>query len=174
MPLVTVLALVGLLPACAQANPSQAGSAAGACGPVEEIAIQGGSHLIGDQEPPVDYNSTPPTSGWHASGPAAPTVAGADDPLTEPEQVSVLEAGGAVVTYRGLGEEDAGALEAAVALRFSDRVAVTPYDQLGEGEVAFAAWGRLQLCQDLDLGALDAFVTAHAPNGLDIPLGHDH
>ncbi len=139
---------------------------------MEQVPIQGGSHLIGDQEPPVDYNSTPPTSGWHTSG-LALTVAGEDDPLTEPEQVSVLEAGGVVVSYRGLRPEDVRALEAAVAPRFADRVAVTPYDQIDNGEVALAAWGRLQRCQELDLGALNAFVTAHAPNGLDTGLGHD-
>lgn len=167
---VSVVALTCLLPGCADAT-SQAGPVQ-VCGPVEQIAVQGGSHLIGDQEPPVAYNSTPPTSGWHASGPGSPTIAAEDDPLTEPEQVSVLEAGGVVVTYRGLGAEQVQSLERTVSMRFQDRVAVTPYDQLAEGAVAFTAWGRLQRCQDLDLGALSTFVETHPPSGLDTPDGH--
>jgi len=165
------VALVCVLSGCAGSTTSKA-APDGDCGPVEQIAIQGGSHLIGEREPPVAYNSTPPTSGWHTSGSIEPTVATADDPLSEPEQVSVLEAGGAVVTYRGLASEDVDALEDAVAERFADRVAVTPYRKLGEGEVAFTAWGRLQRCRGLDLEALDAFVAAHAPSDLDAPAGH--
>ncbi len=62
--------------------------------------------LIGDQGPPVPYSSSPPTSGWHASGAFSIAVHRPGDPLSEPMQVSVLGAGGVVVAYRDLLDED--------------------------------------------------------------------
>ena len=47
-----------------------------------------------------------PTSGWHTSGAFSIGIAPTDDPLTEPEQVSVLEAGGAVITFGELPVDD--------------------------------------------------------------------
>jgi hypothetical protein len=85
-----------------------------------------------------------------------------DDPLSEPKQVSVLEAGGVVVTYHELSDEERTRLEEHVRDNHADRVAVTPYDQLEPGHVAFTAWGTLQRCDGVDLYALDAFVAAHA------------
>ena len=60
--------------------------------------MQFGSHLIGDAEPPVPYSSTPPTSGWHASGGFQIVVQPTDQPLRESVQVSIEEAGDVVVT----------------------------------------------------------------------------
>lgn len=56
-------------------------------------------------------SSTPPTSGWHASGAFEVAVHGLGDPLAEPRQVSVLEAGGAVVAYRDLPDRERAHLE---------------------------------------------------------------
>jgi hypothetical protein len=119
----------------------------------------------------MPYSSSPPTSGWHASGAYSITVQAPDDPLSEPAQVSVLEAGGAVVTYRDLPDVDRTALEEHVATNHAGRVAVTPYDQLQPREVAFAAWGTLQRCDGLDLAALDAFIAAHTEQA-DVPGEH--
>jgi hypothetical protein len=143
-----------------------------ACDPVEQPPLQAGEHLIGDQEPPVPYNSTPPTSGWHASGAFTIDVRPPDDPLSEPKQVSVLEVGGVVVTYQDLPDEDRARLEEHVRDNHADRVAVTPYDQLEPGEVAFTAWGNLQRCSGLDLSALDAFVAEHADEEVHVPGAH--
>lgn len=118
--------------------------------------------MIGAQDPPVPYSSTPPTSGWHAAGPPSIAVHGSEEPLPEPGQVSVLEAGAVVVTYRGLSGEDRSRLEAHVLDHHDGRVAVTPYDALDHGQVAFTAWGVVQRCSGLDLAALDGFVAEHA------------
>jgi len=188
------LALLGalLLTACrpgeeaprAQARPTQTPpveappaerddeAAAVACDPIEEPPQQSGSHLIGDREPPVPYSSTPPTSGWHASGAFTIAVHGPDDPLSEPMQVSVLEAGGVVVTYRDLSNDERTTLEEHVRQHHDGRVAVTPYPQLDPGHVAFTAWGTLQRCPELDLAALDAFVAEHADEDPDTPGTH--
>ena len=158
--IVSGLATVAL--ACSSAAQSSAPTATARCAELEMPALQGGAHLIGGLEPPAPYSSTPPTSGWHSSGEVEITVQPSGEPLSEPEQVSVLESGGVVVTYNGLEEPDREALEQRVADRFEGRVAVTSYDKLDEGEVVFTAWGALQRCDDVDLKALDAFVAAYA------------
>lgn len=144
--------------------------AAGPCAPVEQPPLQAGQHLIGDRAAPVPYSSTPPTSGWHASGPPPFGVATAEHPLSEPAQVSVLEAGGVVVTYRDLSAADRAALEALAHGELAGQIAVTPYDRLAPGEAALTAWGQLQRCDELDLDAVTAFVRAHADP--DTPHAH--
>lgn len=136
--------------------------ATGACAAVETPPAQGGSHLIGDQEPPVPYNSTPPTSGWHSSGGFEIGVRGPTEALTEPQQVSALEAGAVVVTYGELPLTEINRLEEAVSRDYPGRVVTTPYDRLGDGEVAFTAWATLQRCDAIDLEALAAFVETYA------------
>lgn len=156
-----------LAAACSEQAPSDnaADGTPGAtdqCGPVETIPIQGEGHLVGDQDPPVPYNSTPPTSGWHTSGDVAFAVYGADEPLREPEQVTVLELGGVVVSYNGLAEADVATLADLVAGQYAGQAALTPYEGLGEGEVALTAWGKVQICDGVDTAAIDTFIDAYA------------
>jgi hypothetical protein len=154
------------------------GSAAGEpvatdrCSAPENPPVQGGSHLLGDNEPPVPWNSVPPTSGWHASGAFDIGIRGADDPLTEARQVSVLEVGGVVVTYRDLPAAELAALTERIAGAHDGQVTLTPYDRLEAGEVAFTAWGVKQVCAGVDLEALDAFVAAYAEDHPDTPGAH--
>ena len=158
---VAVLGIAALAVACSQPAQIAAPAATEHCDAPERPTLQGGDHLIGDREPPVPYSSTPPTSGWHASGAFDIAVQPQDDPLSEPEQVSVLEAGAVVVTYRELADADRIALETH-ARQYAGRIAVTPYEKLREGEVAFTGWGALQRCEALDLAALDQFVKTYA------------
>jgi hypothetical protein len=157
-------------------GPTVAGAAATTprpvtCGPVERPPLQTGSHLLGDREPPVPYSSRPPTSGWHASGHLAVDVRGGARPLSEPEQVSVLEGGGVVVSHRGLRADDVARLRDHVRSQYAGRVAVTPYDGIPAATVAFTAWGRVQRCDGVDLVALDRFVERFGPSGPVTP-GH--
>ena len=149
--------------------------AAGACDAVEHPPDQGGGHLLGDQDPPEPYSSTPPTSGWHTTGAFDIGIHDADDPLPEPRQVSVLEAGAVVVTFHGLEDGDREALTSHVAEHHDGRVAVTPYDELDPGEVAFTAWGTLQRCDGVNLDPLDDFVDEHGDSDPGTPGDHgDH
>lgn len=147
--------------ACAVDESPQAASDAVACSDVEHPPDQAGGHLLGDQDPPEPYSSTPPTSGWHTTGAFDITVHHADDPLPEPGQVSVLEAGAVVVTHHDLAEADLDALTTHVGAHHEGQVAVTPYTELEPGEVTFTAWGTLQRCDGVDLDALDEFVDEH-------------
>lgn len=153
-----------LLAACGGSGQPPATSAAndGTCGEAHRPPPEDGGHLVGEQEPPVPYRSTPPTSGWHTSGHTPPTVQPPDEPLAEPRQVSVLEAGGVVVSYRDLPDAARRSLERHVREQHPGMVAVTPYEKLEPGEVAFTAWGVRQLCDGIDTEALDEFVAAHA------------
>lgn len=163
-------------PAAAGSSPSASTSTAApavraSCRRVERPALQQGSHLLGDQQPPVPYSSRPPTSGWHSSGHFEVGISDVDDPLSEPEQVSVLEAEGVVVAYHGLARDDVARLTRLVHRRYRHRVAVTPYDRLGDGTVAFTAWGVLQRCDGLDVAALRRFVRRF---GTDQPITPGH
>lgn len=137
------------------------GDAARACGQEERPPEQSGGHLIGDAGPPRPYNSVPPTSGWHSAG--APRYGVHDEPLTEPEQVTVLELGGVVLSHGEIPAEERAELEAIA--RRHERVAVTPYDRLKTGEVAMAAWGVLRRCDGVHLDTIARFVDAHAGTG---------
>lgn len=140
------------------------------CGPVEHPPVQGGSHLIGDAKPPGPYSSTPPTSGWHSSGAVEVRIHDEADPIGEPQQVSVLEADGVVITHRDLPPDEQGSLEELVRERYDGKVAVTPYEKLERGEIALTAWGALQRCMGLDIDAITGFVEAHAAR--DVEPGH--
>lgn len=130
------------------------------CAAAETVAIQGQGHLVGDQEPPVPYNSTPPTSGWHASNDVPTGIA--EEPLGEPQQVTVLEQGGIVIAHNGLEREDREALEQLVTEKFPADAVLTRYDKIDSGTVALTAWGALQTCAAVDPGAIEAFIGAYA------------
>lgn len=161
MSVVTVAAVATVLAACG-GQPAPGPEATADCGEVETVPVQGGEHLIGDRPPPVPYNSTPPTSGWHTSGAFTIAIHAPDDQLSEPRQVSVLEAGGVVVTHRDLPGSERARLEAHVRDHYDGRVALTSYPDLEPGAVAFTGWGVLQRCDAVDIDALDAFVNAYA------------
>lgn len=164
-----LLAVLGLV-ACGQmpAEPTVAQAVPeDGCGELERPPQQAGSHLIGDAQPPVPYSSTPPTSGWHSSGALDVTIHGEDDPLLEPEQVSVLEAEGVVITYRGIDDGDVERIEELVRDRYDGRVAMSPYEPLPDGQIALTAWGVLQRCGALDMAAVETFLAEHVGDVVD-------
>lgn len=157
-----VLALLALL-AAAVAVGAVLRAGAAACEAVQSTPEQGSGHLLGDAEPPEEYVTTPPTSGWHVHGVGHDRLGvHPDDPLTEPEQVSVLEIGGVVITYRGLDAADERRLVELARGPLEGRVALTPYEAVEPGEVALAAWTTLQRCDGVDAEAITEFVDAHA------------
>ncbi len=138
-------------------------TASGACAPPAEQPLQDGSHLIGDTAPPVPYSSTPPSSGWHASGKPRTGVVDPADPLTDPELVLALETGDVVVAYDPDRTDDDAVAELTRLARttYEGTLTTTPYAG-AEAPVTFVAWGVLQSCDTVDVGALRSFVTAHA------------
>lgn len=163
---VAVLVALALLPACrndsTQVVAADTPPATDHCTEVEDVPIQGEGHLVGQQEPPVDYNSVPPTSGWHTAGEIPIEVRDPDDPMREPEQVTALEMGAVVVSYGDLPQDQYRDLERLIQEQFEDRAALTSYERLQPGEVALTAWGRLQRCDAPDLAAVERFIDAFA------------
>jgi hypothetical protein len=132
------------------------------CGPEQHPALQSGGHLLPGEDAPVPYSSTPPTSGWHAS--RHPDRGVHEAPLSEPEQVSVLEDGGVVLAWTALPAAERERLEE-FAAQHAETVASTPYDELGAGQVAMTAWGVLRVCDGVDLAMIETFVAEHAGAG---------
>lgn len=151
-----LLAAVALvLAGCSGGDPL----AAADCGPVERPQLQEGSHLLGDNEPPVPYSSSPPTSGWHSSG--RPLDPGTYlDEVSGPQQVRVLEQGGVVVAHDPSLPEDAVEALQRVPEQV-DGVVVTPYADAA-APVTLTAWGVLQRCESVTADEVAAFFEAHA------------
>jgi hypothetical protein len=134
----------------------------GGCRPPEHPAVQPGGHLLPGATPPVPYSSTPPTSGWHPSGLVSPGVH--DEPLSEPQQVTALEGGRIVVSWRELPDGARRELEAFAGIH-ANGVVSTPYDALEPGQVAFTAWGVVQRCHGFDDAAASVFLEEYAGRG---------
>lgn len=160
-PLATVVALAGLVGCTGDVDPPGDPVVAAGCDPPEEQQLQEGSHLLGDQAPPVPYTSSPPTSGWHSSG--RPLDPGAyTEPVSEPQQVRVLEQGGVVLAYDpSLPDGDVGQLQRIAGE--VDGVVVTPYEPAMPTPVTLTAWGVLQRCDTVTAADVAAFRDAHAP-----------
>lgn len=143
--------------------PEGAPAARGACSAGELPQLQGSNHLL-TGDPPVPYSSTPPTSGWHTSGPPRTGVIPTDDPLSDPELVNTLEAGHVVVAYdpEAVPEDAAARLEELAVGVHDGRLTVTPYEVATPTPVTYLAWGVLQRCEEVDADALDAFVLEYA------------
>lgn len=133
---------------------------AGDCDEAEEQPRQEGSHLLGDQAPPVPYTSSPPTSGWHTSG-RPPDPGAYVEPVSEPQQVHHLEQGGVVVAYDpSVPTELEGQLQRIP--EEVDGVVVTPYSQAMPSAITLTAWGILQRCTSATAADVAAFRDAHA------------
>lgn len=131
-----------------------------ACGELERPTIQDGGHLLGSQEPPVPYSSTPASSGWHAGG--APPTGVHDEPLSDPQIVSVLHVGEVVAAYdpERLTANDIGLLE-----ELADGpqpLTVAPYRDGLNAPLALVAWGVIQRCETVDPDAVQGFLDAYA------------
>ena len=158
-PLATLVALV-VLAGCTGGPVTSDPFVAADCDPPEQQQLQDGSHLLGDQPPPVPYTSSPPTSGWHSSG--RPLDPGAyTEPASEPQQVRVLEQGGVVLAYDpSLPDDDVGQLQRIAGE--VDGVVVTPYEPAMPTPVTLTAWGVLQRCETVTAADVAAFRDVHA------------
>lgn len=155
----TVAGCLLLLASCSAGSTGDPLAAAN-CEPVERPQVQEGSHLIGDQEPPVPYTSSPPTSGWHSSG--RPLDPGTYvEEVSGPEQVRVLEQGGIVVSHDPALPADQLDRIQRLPSRVEGNIVVTPRED-APAPVTLAAWGVLQHCQDVTAEEVAAFHDAHA------------
>ncbi len=112
--------------------------------------------------PPIKYNSFPPTSGPHYYIPA---VWGSyDSPVSEYQAVHNLEHGGIVIQY-GPGVSKASISQIADFYQ-SDPVAllVAPFPKLGN-KISVTAWTHLAVCPSFDQKSFTAFRDAFRYQG---------
>jgi hypothetical protein len=165
-PIVVAVALALSLGACGgsdEQDPQSSGNHA--CKPIFDPEVEQGKHI--PERVPVRYKTDPPTSGQHWPRPA-PTGSYAIE-LDEGALVHNMEHGHVIIWYRkGVAEAKLKGLRKVVA---SDtrRWIMVPYEfRLPDPQVAFTAWGHLQICDILDdsvPGMARAFFRKYAGKG---------
>ncbi len=119
-------------------------------------ASEGDIVLRYDAEPHPPYRTVPPTSGAHSLRVLATGVY--REPLPEEAQVQVLAHGHVLVQYAP--GSDVPALER-IARGHPRKVVIAPYPVLGQG-IALTGWQRMQLLDEADPVAIEAFIAAVA------------
>jgi len=124
--------------------------------PGEAFAIQGQEHIaVGASHP--EYNSNPPTSGWHYGQPANWGVYQSE--LPDEQVLHNLEHGGIWISYKDIDDTAKTALEKIA--KSNSKVIVTPRSK-NDAPIVLASWGRLQKLQTLDKQAILAFIEANS------------
>lgn len=124
--------------------------------PGETLAIQGQEH-IGVRATHPDYNSNPPTSGWHYAKPVDWGIY--DSELPDEQLIHNLEHGGIWISYKDV---DAATLEGlkAIAATYPGSVVLEPRSG-NDAPIVLASWGKLQKLQTFDQAAIAAFIRAN-------------
>jgi hypothetical protein len=123
--------------------------------PGREVRVLASPHIPYIGAPHAPYDSNPPTSGPHVPWTVAPGIYGSSIPWEL--QVHALEHGHVVIQYRP-GFDGVATLEG-VARRYPADVVLAPRQEL-PAPVALTAWGRLELLQSANRGAIERFVVA--------------
>lgn len=135
--------------------------------PGERFPSQGNIHIqLGASHP--EYNSNPPTSGWHTSELASWR---AYDYVVPAERlIHNMEDGGVILWYRlGTPEENAAHIEALQEVaRGYQRVIIAPREEMPT-TYALTAWQRLQRFDEIDREGMRDFLEAY--EGIDHHAG---
>ena len=106
---------------------------------------QGQTHIkIGEEHP--QYNSNPPTSGWHWAQPASWGVYSRS--LVDEQAVHNLEHGGIWISYKDIDEETKANLEK-ITKANSRSVIMSPRDT-NDSKIILASWTRLEKLDSYD------------------------
>ena len=128
--------------------------------PGEKFADQGNTHIADTATPHPEYNSNPPTSGWHVGNIAS---WGSYD-YEVPDEVLLhnMEDGGVILWYKiGTHEENQANIERLeeVAQGYR-RTVIAPREDL-ETPYALTAWQRKQTFEEVDVEEMRAFLEAY-------------
>ncbi|HKX74168.1 MAG TPA: DUF3105 domain-containing protein [Acidimicrobiia bacterium] len=128
---------------------------------IETFADQGAAHIEANSPTP-NYNSNPPTSGPHASTPAACGIY--REPVPDVNQVHTLEHGAVIVQYDPtVSEADREVLED-FGRDAPSHVIVAPREGM-ESPIALTAWTKRLLLDTPDREAISAFYDLFAQFG---------
>lgn len=124
--------------------------------PGQAIAIQGQQHIdVGATHP--EYNSNPPTSGWHYAEPAEKRIY--ENELPDEQVIHNLEHGEIWISYKDVDSDTKTKLEN-IGRRYPQSVIVTPRAK-NDGKIVLASWGRLQTLEQFDETAIVNFIKAN-------------
>ncbi|MBI2036995.1 MAG: DUF3105 domain-containing protein [Candidatus Liptonbacteria bacterium] len=124
--------------------------------PGEAFAIQGQEHIaVGASHP--EYNSNPPTSGWHYGQPANWGIY--QNELPDEQVLHNLEHGGIWISYTDIDDAMKMALEKIAKAR--SKIILAPRSK-NDAPIVLASWGRLQKFQTFDEQAIRAFIDANS------------
>lgn len=131
--------------------------------PGEQFESQGNDHLAAADDPHPEYNSNPPTSGWHL--PPIPRPGIYTQPKVGEDLGHFMEHGGVWVLYNCPDgcPEDVSRLEGIVnsAIDDGDPTALAPFPSM-DSKFAVVAWQYLLKLDELDTGQVEEFVSRHA------------
>ncbi len=123
--------------------------------PGQAFSSQGEQHIaVGSAHP--EYNSNPPTSGWHYAAPANWGVY--EKELPDEQILHNLEHGGIWISYKGI--DDATKAELERISRTDSKIIVTPRSA-NDSAIALVSWGRLQKLTQFDAVAIMNFIKAN-------------
>ncbi|MBI3633301.1 MAG: DUF3105 domain-containing protein [Candidatus Vogelbacteria bacterium] len=121
----------------------------------QSFPIQGQEHIaIGATHP--EYNSNPPTSGWHYAVPADWGVYQTE--LPDEQLIHNLEHGGIWISYKGIATTTINQLENVI--RGQPKIIVTPRIK-DDAPIVLASWGRLEKLQIFDETKIREFINAN-------------
>ena len=127
----------------------------------DEIALMPSADHVPEGQK-VDYSTTPPTSGMHWGRWAKCGWY----PDGQPDEVTThnLEHGNIVVSYNFANPAEVTELRKVLdgVAQFKDWGVARSYDKISEGQVALAAWGRLDTLQGVSAPEIEAFFEAFA------------
>jgi transcription elongation factor Elf1/thiol-disulfide isomerase/thioredoxin len=121
--------------------------------PGESIKIQPSKHIQPGESHP-DYNSNPPTSGWHYPEPAAWGFY--DKALPDERVVHNLEHGGIWITYTNVSDDTLSKLQQ-LAREYPKSVIVTKRPA-NDAPIAVASWGQLLELESFDRAQIIEFI----------------
>ena len=123
---------------------------------VQTAPIQGQVHLQRGQGHP-EYNTTPPTSGWHYGDQVAPWGISAQ-PIPNEVQVHNLEHGGIGIQYDcANGCPDVVSKLETIARSYPSKVFLAPYPGIGH-RIALTAWGKYLYMEDVNEPVIRKFI----------------
>ena len=120
------------------------------------VEEQGREH-IATGTPHPDYNSNPPTSGWHYAGEALWGVYQKE--LPDEQVLHNLEHGGIWISYVGIDKATIDQIET-LAKKYPDKMIVTPR-ATDDAKIVVASWARLLKLDRFDEAQLVGFITSN-------------
>jgi hypothetical protein len=132
------------------------------CTDIEEPEELGADHV--DEGTPVNYNSTPPTSGPHYQQTA--NVGFSEEPIRPEQLVHNMEHGQVVVWFSPDAAQSTVDSLTAYVENAGIAMVGTPFGEVPDGKAfSITAWGALQSCDEVSEGILDRFRSRYQGRG---------